>query len=771
MSHVFARIGRFSVRFRFLIVLAWIVITIGAVKVLPSLASVAKDTTSGFLPATVPSMEAAAMAAPFQDATLATATLIAARDGGLTAADNTAIDAVETKVQGLPTVKAVVDLGISGDGAARQVLIEAAVPQFAGASGGASALVTAIRQAAATAAPAGLNVHLTGEIAAQVDAAAASGTSMDQTQDLSVLFIIVLLLLAFRAVLAPIITLVPSIFVLLLSGPVIAQIAGIGLQVSSITQFMLIVLVLGAGTDYGVFLVFRVREELRRGLSGPDAVIRAVTRVGESITFSALTVIAALVSVGLAEFGLYQSMGPALAVGIALMLLAGLTLLPAMLSILGRAVFWPSKITALTTERQGLWDRVGRFAANRPVHTLILGLALFGGLALTLLTTGTAGFGDIAATAPGTDSAAGTTLIDAHFPSAAATRTAILLGFSQPVWSDPTALAAAQAQLGALPELSGLVGPLNPNGIPLTIDQLTQLHASLGPARALPPVPTSSTESPELYNAYRATGQLISPDGRTVQFSAETGNGDSSSPAALAAVPSLRAAVASVAAGVGATSSGVLGNVAFSYDVSHISDSDLTRIIPIVAILIAILLALVMRSLVAPLYLVASMVLSYLAALGLTGIVFVHFGGQAGLNFVLPFLMFVFLMALGSDYNILVMSRIREEAHMYPLPEAVARAIGRTGATVTTAGVILGGTFAILAIAVGGTAGGQQIQQIGYGIAAGVLMDTFFVRSMLVPSLVVLLGRWNWWPSHLSRDQAPDEDAAGAPPAVDAATT
>jgi len=123
MSHVFARIGRFSVRFRFLIVLAWIVITIGAVKVLPSLASVAKDTTSGFLPATVPSMEAAAMAAPFQDATLATATLIAARDGGLTAADNTAIDAVETKVQGLPTVKAVVDLGISGDGVARQVLI------------------------------------------------------------------------------------------------------------------------------------------------------------------------------------------------------------------------------------------------------------------------------------------------------------------------------------------------------------------------------------------------------------------------------------------------------------------------------------------------------------------------------------------------------------------------------------------------------------------------------------------------------------------------
>ncbi len=767
MNQVFGRIGRFSVRFRYLIVIAWVVITIGAIRILPSLASVAKDTTSGFLPANVPSMQAAAMAAPFQDASLATATLIVARSSGLTATDNAALDSIETKVRGLDTVKAVIDLGISGDGVARQVLIEAAVPQFAGAGGGAETLVKAIREAATAGAPAGLEVHLTGEIAAQVDAAQASGSSQDRTQNLSVLFIIVLLLLAFRAILAPIITLVPAIFVLLLSGPVIAQIAGIGLQVSSITQFMLIVLVLGAGTDYGVFLVFRVREELRRGLSGPDAVVRAVTRVGESITFSALTVIAALISVGLAEFGLYQSMGPALAVGIALMLLAGLTLLPAMLSILGRAVFWPSSIAARSIERPGVWDRVGRFAATRPVPTLALGLVLFGGLGLTLLTTGTAGFGDVAATAAGTDSAAGTALVDAHFPSTAASRTAILLGFDQPIWSKPDSLAAAQAQLAALPELTNLVGPLNPNGIPLTIKQLTDLHASLGPARALPPVPASNAVPAALYNAYRATGQLISPDGRTIQFSAETGNGDSSSPAALAAVPGLRAAIATVAAGVGASSSGILGNVAFSYDISHISDSDLGRIIPLVALLIAVLLALVMRSLVAPIYLVASMVVSFLAALGLTGIVFVHLGGQAGLNFVLPFLMFVFLMALGSDYNILVMSRIREEAHALPLPDAVARAIGRTGATVTTAGMILGGTFAILAIAAGGTAGGQQIQQIGYGIAAGVLMDTFFVRSMLVPSLVVLLGRWNWWPSKLSRD-LPAEEGAGGRPELDA---
>ena len=200
--------------------------------------------------------------------------------------------------------------------------------------------------------------------------------------------------------------------------------------------------------------------------------------------------------------------------------------------------------------------------------------------------------------------------------------------------------------------------------------------------------------------------------------------------------------------------------VALAYDVSHISGDDLARIIPIVALLIAVLLAIVLRSLVAPIYLVASILLSYFAALGLTALIFVVLGGQDGLNFILPFLMFVFLMALGSDYNILIMSRIREEAHGLPLRDAVTKAIGRTGSTITTAGVILGGTFAVLAIA-GGSSGGGQIQQIGYGVAAGVLMDTFLVRSLLVPSIVVLLGRWNWWPSTLSRDAVGPGEAPG----------
>ena len=176
------------------------------------------------------------------------------------------------------------------------------------------------------------------------------------------------------------------------------------------------------------------------------------------------------------------------------------------------------------------------------------------------------------------------------------------------------------------------------------------------------------------------------------------------------------------------------------------------------------LLALVLRSLIAPLYLIASVVLSYFAALGLTVLLFVNVAGQPGLTFILPFLLFVFLLALGEDYNILVMTRIREEAHQLPLREAVGRALRVTGTTVTSAGLVLAGTFGVLAIVGSGSAGAQNVRTIvnvGVGLALGVLMDTFLVRTLLVPSAVVLIGRWNWWPSALyrARPAAAPEDA------------
>ena len=158
-----------------------------------------------------------------------------------------------------------------------------------------------------------------------------------------------------------------------------------------------------------------------------------------------------------------------------------------------------------------------------------------------------------------------------------------------------------------------------------------------------------------------------------------------------------------------------------------------------------------LRSLVAPLYLILSVGLSYLSALGVSTIVFIDIGGEVGLTFILPFLMFIFLLALGEDYNILVMTRIREEAHGLALRGAVVRAVARTGPTVSAAGLVLAGTFGVLAVAGGTGSSGAQIRDIGVGLAVGILMDTFLVRTLLVPSTVALLGRWNWWPAALGR--------------------
>ena len=188
---------------------------------------------------------------------------------------------------------------------------------------------------------------------------------------------------------------------------------------------------------------------------------------------------------------------------------------------------------------------------------------------------------------------------------------------------------------------------------------------------------------------------------------------------------------------------------------------------PIAILAIGLLLALVLRSVVAPLYLIASVGVSYLAALGLSVLIFIKLGGSHGLVFFMPFLMFIFLLALGEDYNILVMTRIREEAHQHPLREAVRRALSRTGTTVTSAGMVLAGTFLVLTVVAGSGSGGEQIRDIGLGLALGILMDTFLVRTLLVPSTVVLLGRWNWWPSRMSRGSAERPVGMAAPAADD----
>jgi RND superfamily putative drug exporter len=803
---VFKTIGSLAVKLRWIVLLVWVVGAYLAVSALPSLSSVTQNDNTKFLPASAPSQHAADLAAPFGTASYFPIPVVADRPGSrLTPADVTALTALPARLKTVTGVAKVLDAGRSANGQAEQLVVFAR--QGGGNQNYATELVDGLRtQIARAHLPAGLQAHLAGDVAAQVDQQKASGNTDAKLQALSLLFIVALLVLIFRSLTLALVTVAPALISVTIAGPLVAEAAKHGLKVSPIASFLLIVLVLGAGTDYGLFLVFRVREELRaarhatageyypgaRGLAGSllgdflharppakTAIVRSVTKVGESITFSAATVIAAVLTLLFATFSFYADLGGPFAIAIGVILLAGLTLLPALLSIrlslLGMkrsvfgAVFNRPKLLPWNIQgsgKSGLWGQVAGRIVRHPAATLTAGVVLFGALSLAVFGYKAAGFGGNTAPPAGSDSAAGQALLSKDFPQSSANPTTLIFRFSAPVWQDPAPLAAAQAKLQTSRLFTQVTGPLNTGGTSLTPAQFTALHSRLGPAKALPPAPPPRTGVPPAeYAAYRATSNFVSPDGRTVLYQTGLTVGDPGTTRALNDVPALRAETTAVARSVGAADSGVGGLAPAIYDISSISNSDLQRVVPIAILAIGILLALVLRSLVAPLYLIASVGISYLAALGLSVLLFIKLDHSGGLVFFMPFLMFIFLLALGEDYNILMMTRIREEARELSLRDAVTRALSATGSTITSAGLVLAGTFLVLALVAGSGSGGDQIRNIGLGLALGILMDTFLVRTLLVPSTVVLLGRWNWWPSRMSRRPAepgpPDAGSAG----------
>ena len=315
-------------------------------------------------------------------------------------------------------------------------------------------------------------------------------------------------------------------------------------KISFFTQILLIVLLLGAGTDYGLFLVFRVREELTQGREVHDAVAHAMARVGESITASAATVIVALLTLLLASFGIYHDLGIPLAIGIFVMLLAGLTLLPALLAILGRAVFWPFR-PATGTAREGLWGRAATRLLRRPALTLGVGVACLVLLALCALGYKAGSFGGSTTAPAGTKAAAGNAAVAKHFPQSTVNPTNVVMQFPNPVWDDPAALDKATAELGATGDFTKISGPLNANGSTLTGAQLAQLHQELGAspqelAATAPQAPADSPVPADLYNAYVATSHFLSEDGRTAAWYVDLKAGNAQSTEATQAIPGIR---------------------------------------------------------------------------------------------------------------------------------------------------------------------------------------------------------------------------------------
>jgi RND superfamily putative drug exporter len=546
VSTSFSAVGRFAVRFRWAILAAWLAGTLAAMVLLPALSSVTQSDNTSFLPASAPSEQANQLASPLQAASLTAVTVVVARSGGsLAGADASAIARLAVALARVPRVVSVRDAGESADGQAEQLTVLAALAQGGGlATTEQASLVAGVRSVIRSAAwPAGLEAHTAGSTATRVDNNATSGKTGSQVEYFSIIFVIGLLIAVFRSALAPLIAVVPAIVVVLVAERLTAEAALGGLSVSQIASLLLIVLVLGAGTDYALFLMFRVREEMRGGLECHEAIVRSVARVGETITFSAGILIAALLSLATATFSLYSGLAAPLAIAIALMLLAGLTLLPALLAIFGPAAFWPSSVRP-GAGRAGWWGPACARIVRRPLVTLVAGLVVFGALAVAAAGYVAAGFGGAVTAPAGTDSALGNALLARHFPQTAANPTIIVMRLPRPVWvsGEAASVAAAERRLSGDPQFTAVSGPLDANGTALTAAQYTALDAADGPPRGLGSGPAAVRPTERAaYQSYRASGMYVSADGYTISFATSLAAGSPGTTAASQAVPAIRA--------------------------------------------------------------------------------------------------------------------------------------------------------------------------------------------------------------------------------------
>jgi RND superfamily putative drug exporter len=680
-------------RTKWAVLVFWLIVVAVAGPLAGKLTGAEKNDASAWLPAKAESTKVLDLYSRFQSPNIFTGVVVYDRPSGLTGADRAK---ALTDASRFAQVRGVVHGQVAGPFFARDgKAIETIVPVNLGSKGwnGASAAVMALRNIARAHAN-GLATHIAGPLGSAADSASSfkgiDGTLLAAT----LIVVIVLLLITYRS---PVLWLLPvmSAGIALISASALIYLLAkhAGLTVNAQSAGILYVLVFGAGTDYALLLTARYREELRRHADRHEAMAVAMRRAGPAIIASGGTVILSLLTLTVAELNSTKSLGPVLAIGVGVALLAMLTLLPALLVICGRWIFWPVRPAFGSAEptAEGIWASIGRRIAVRPRMVWIGTAVVLGLLALGL--TGLKASGLTSAEAFGghhPDSVVGQTVIDQNFPA----------GAGQPVVVVGNEPQAAQllAALRAAPGITGVTPPVIRTG-----------HAWLEGTL------TSAPDSEAAFHTIRVV--------RT----------------AVHAIPGAHAMVG--------------GNTAVTLDIATAADHDRDVIIPVILVLVFLILGLLLRAVIAPIMLIATVVLSYSAALGVSALFFndvFHFG-NADNSF--PLFVFVFLVALGIDYNIFLMTRVREEAGRHDPRHGALTGLAATGGVITSAGAVLAGTFAAL-----GTLPVTFLAELGFAVAFGVLLDTIVVRSVLVTALNLDLGRWVWWPSKLYRQTRPQSE-------------
>jgi putative drug exporter of the RND superfamily len=679
-------------RAKWAVLVFWLVLVAVAGPLSGKLMGAEKNDTSSWLPSNAQSTQVINLRSQVVSPNVFAAVVVYDRPTGLTAADKAK---VAGDIADFGRVNGALKGQVTGpvpaaDGKAAQVIVP--VNLGSGGYNAAGPAADSLRSIASSGAN-GMTVHVTGPLGFAADSGNAF-KGIDGTLLYAALAVVIgLLLLTYRS---PVLWLLPVISagVALVTAQALIYLlaAHAGLTVNAQSAGILDVLVFGAGTDYALLLTARYREELRRHENRHAAMAVALRRAGPAIVASAGTVIISLLTLSLADLNSTKSMGPVLAIGVAVSLLAMMTLLPALLVITGRWVFWPAKAEYGSDEptTRGVWARVGNSIAVRPRVVWIATAVVLGAIAVAGTGLQAHGLTNAQSFRGHPDSVAGQTVLDQHFSG----------GAGQPVqvFGSPSSGPQLAAALRSVDGLTAVTKPV-------TVVGHSYLEATL-------------TSAPDSQAAYDAVTQAR---------------------AATAAVPGADAIVG--------------GNTAVNLDVQQAAAHDRTLIIPIILAVVFVILVLLLRALIAPIVLIATVVLSFGTALGISALFFNHVFNFDAADTSFPLFLFVFLVALGIDYNIFLMTRVREEsAHQGPRRGAIT-GLSVTGGVITSAGAVLAGTFAVLS-----TLPVTFLTEIGFAVAVGVLLDTIIVRSVLVTALNLDLGRWVWWPSKLSR-------AAGPPPA------
>jgi RND superfamily putative drug exporter len=703
-----------------LLVVTWLAIAGIGGPTFGRLDEVSSNDQASFLPAGAEATAAQDWQAKFRDSNEIPAVIVIESGSAFTPAQLGEAAALKGKLEAVGAGSTVVGPIPSEDARAVQFVVPI------DSAGEVKEVVKELREVVQESAPEGMQTFVTGPAGLTADLVSAFAGIDGILLLVALGAVFLILLIVYRSLLLPIAVLLTSVFALCAAILLVFGMAKLGwIQLNGQSQGILSILVIGAATDYALLYVARFREALTHTANRTAAALTAWKNSWEPIIASGATVIIALLCLLFSDLNSNKALGPVAAAGILCSLFAALTLLPALMALLGRAAFWPFRPKLLPeTEREpelvtglegqkGVWRATGSLVSRRPrtvwIASVLLLLVASAGV-LQLKANGVPQT-DVILTA--SNAVDGQDALARHFDAGS---------------GSPAVIVADEAmaqEVLAKTKATGGVGDaylLADGGAPV----ITGAPAALGaPAPAAPAV----RDGKVLINA-------------TLNFAAD-------STEAEVVVVDLRRELKEIDGGA------LVGGVtATALDTNTTAQRDLVTIIPVVLSVILVILMLLLRSVLAPVLLVASVVLSYGAAMGVSAFVFNNVFGFPGADATVPLFGFVFLVALGVDYNIFLMSRVREESLKHGTRPGILRGLGVTGGVITSAGVVLAATFAAL-----GVIPIMFLVQLAFIVAFGVLLDTVLVRSLLVPALAYDIGPRIWWPSRMGR---PGTDAAAS---------